>query len=275
MRTWQGGILGAVAAALLGAAPVQAAPSIGTLDSFNGPVEIKFTNWESFTNGVTVGSENFGILSIETIKDPLTNTALFQQGQGGQFLTGVFYGIVVDSVSPDGLSAKATGGTIKIYLNSSNLTPTLGTAGYTSGACAGSLDFTCYDGITGGELVLELELASGVDPLDSDVTLDADFENDEFPPTGKASAYYNVVGGSLKSKFDTDTVSTPHGTRDLFAQNDFCPNGVPSCGPTVGNWQLLSNDPIRGYVIPEPGTLAVLGVGLLGLGMAVRRRRRG
>jgi hypothetical protein len=273
MKMWQGGILGAVAAALLSAAPVQAAPSLGLLDTFNGPVEIKFTNWESFTNGLTIGSENYGILSIETINDPLTNTALWQKGQGGVFLTGIFYGITVSSVSDDGLSAQATGGTIKIYFNTSNLTPGLGTAGYTSGACAGSTDYSCYDGITGGELALELELASGI-VADPDVTLAATFTDDEFPPTGKASAYYNVVGGALASKFDTDTIDTPFGTRDLFAQNDFCPNGVPSCGVQVGDWQMLSNDPIRGYVIPEPGTLAVLGIGLLGLGVAVRRRRR-
>jgi hypothetical protein len=103
-------------------------------------------------------------------------------------------------------------------------------------------------------------------------TLNADFNATTLPTAGTAQAYYNVVGGSLASKFDTDTLPTAFGTRDFFAQNTFCPNGATSCGLPVGDWQLLSNDPIRAFVVPEPTTLAVLGFGLLGLGFAVRRR---
>lgn len=275
MKMWQGGILGAVAAALLSAAPVQAASLGPAFDNYSGPVEIKFKNWESFsTPQIQEGSENFGVLVVTSITDPLGNP-LFNSG-GNQWLTGVFYGITVTEVTPSGsgFNGKATGGRIDIYLNSSNFDASQGLAGYAAGGCAIGGD--CYHGITdvGGELVLSLELASGIDPLNGDVFLNADFNNTTLPASGGAQAYYNVIGGSLASKFDTDSLDTPFGKRDMFATNDFCPNGFPGCGATVGDWQLQSDDPIQAHVIPEPATLAFLGVGLLGLGVAVRRRRR-
>jgi hypothetical protein len=279
MKKWQGGILGAVAAALLSAAPVQAAPSLGAaFDNYNGPVKIKFENWESFdTRDIEVGSINFGVLRVTSIHDADGN-ALFVSGfMGSPWLTGVFYGIEVTEVTPDGtgFNGKATGGRIDIYLNPTNFDPNQGTGGYGAAGCA--IGGSCYNGITnvpGGELVLSLELASGIDPLNSNVTLNADFNTATLPTSGGAQAYYNVIGGSLASKFDTDSLDTPFGKRDMYAENNFCPNGFPGCGTEAGDWQLQSDDPIEGYVIPEPATLAVLGVGLLGLGVAVRRRRR-
>jgi len=40
----------------------------------------------------------------------------------------------------------------------------------------------------------------------------------------------------------------------------------------IGNWSILSSDPVRADIIPEPASMALLGLGLVGL--VVRRRKK-
>jgi hypothetical protein len=51
-------------------------------------------------------------------------------------------------------------------------------------------------------------------------------------------------------------------------------NDLPSWDGTSGIVGFRSNDPARVLTVPEPGTLTLLGLGLLGLGFVVRRRNK-
>lgn len=59
------------------------------------------------------------------------------------------------------------------------------------------------------------------------------------------------------------------------ACNDIAGNGQLSANQNVPSpWTYASEDPLQLYAVPEPGSLALAGVALAGLGFAARRRRQ-
>lgn len=267
-------IFAAALAIGMATAPAMAAP-VFSLGGYQGPIKIKFSNFENLTNGLSVDSQNYGIVNITSIADQIGNNLWANGGTSG-YLTGVFNGITINDVSGSApnVNATADGGHLDIYLNSSSVDAAQGTAGYGNGGCA--IGGLCYHTITdaGGTLFLSLDFAPGADALGN--TLVGTFTTATAPFSGTALGYLDVVGGAYASMFDTNGQTTAIGTlADLLLQNTFCPNGDPNCqagGPAIGDWQLLSDDPVRGSV-PEPGTTALLGLGLVGLFVGMRRRR--
>jgi len=85
--------------------------------------------------------------------------------------------------------------------------------------------------------------------------------------TGDASgiAFANVIGGSAASLFMLDIFGPGRDIRIDF-DIDFDANG------TIDGWQVESDDPVQFGAIPEPTTLALLGLGLASLGV-IRRRK--
>jgi len=265
-------------AAGLVAIQASALPTFQLAGGYQGPVKIKFSNFESFTETVIVpGAQNFGVVDVTQILDP-SNNVLWNKGQDGGFISGVFDGLTVASVSgvAPNINVHGSGGLIDLYLNPSPINAAQGISGYAAaggGCAANQLCYNTVSNVAGGGVFLNLALVSGI-TTDPTQTIDATFTADTLPFAGTANAYYDVTGGAFASTFHTLAQPSNFGNRDFFAQNTFCTNGQASCNGTgVGDWQLVSDDPIRGSV-PEPGTLALLAAALLGLGFVGANRRR-
>jgi hypothetical protein len=260
-------------------AAASASPLID-LNGFTGPVEIKFQNYESFSSTpVMPGDTNFGVVQVTSIVDPNTGNNLWVQGQGGQFLSGVFNGITVSSVTAttSGFDTTATGGVFEFWLTSHNFNPGQGTGGYTTGGCAvGGL---CYNGITntGGIDALNLELVpgttSGSPVLDAN-TLSASTDSLTLPISGSAEGFADITGGADAGQFAHGGFTTLFAPADMDILDDFCSRGQSGCaGPNSSNWELFSHDPVDAIVMPEPASICLLAGGLGLLAPWVRRRR--
>lgn len=269
-----------------------AAPGFALAGGYTGEIEIKFANYESFINlsptgAIIPGSVNFGVLQITSVENPILGTQLWNTGTLGAELTGVFRDITVKSVSPTpgGVDILSTGGILDIYINPVGSFAAAGgfaqgMSGYTDAGCA--VNGACYDGITNvatGALFLSLEWVPGVSLVDPLATVAGTFTGATLPATGTAQGYLSVTGGSHAAHFDNNGFDA--GAADLFAQNDFCTPGQTGCvslaaaggSPAAGGWQLRSNDPVRTRYVPEPGSLALIGLGLSAAGFINKRRR--
>lgn len=192
-------------------------------------------------------------------------------------LTFVFDQYIVSAIN--GSTASFTGGRVSIYLgfganNDFNPFASASSAADLAAASNGALFLTLkgHD-IAAGGVTLSSTVSSGnlLTPAfrfnggglwDVDMTglglANANFNTDTFLAafgSPKADMSFNTSG---------DTNLAPHASECLPSVT-----GAPSTGPSC----VAGSADIRGYVIPEPGTLALAGLGLLGLGLGGKRRK--
>jgi hypothetical protein len=267
------------------------------------PLYFQYNNLEqvSLTNNIVVpgsyapaaGTQgNWGVLNVSDIQlgaVSIPNTdigggpVIFSDTVGATQgeITGIFYGI---QVLPGGQTA--TGGTLDLFWHapgtdiiSANCLaghvtgvgacgPNAATvAEFTSGTFLARLNFT--PGIITGNTTITLE--SNTVPTDSGTGQAEGFANVDLTDVGPWTAalngnYFHLgVNGDADARFGTFYNGLPSWDGGCTG------TGVHRVCSIVG---LRSNDPARDFTasVPEPGTLALLGLGLLGLGLVSRRK---
>ena len=216
--------------------------------------------------------DTLGIISVAAISNISTGQTLYTRGLAGQFLTGIFTGLSDHAVEVNcGIlsgcttTALSSGGVFKIWSNVADYNPTLGPTG--PGV---NLPLSVYPGISGGSLFLSGVFSAGVLLGDTTTTYLSQFNNNSF--AGGGQGFLDVTGGSAAASFDTNTLTDANGNKhDLFAALTF--DDVNNAASSLG-WTVKSAGQISGAAIPEPTSLALAGLALLGL-VGVTRRKQG
>lgn len=233
---------------------------------------------------VNTSSDTMGIFSVTAITNISTGEIQYVQGststingvEFGPYLTGVFGNLTDYYVERNcsltlgcSISALATGGTFQLWSNPTQYDPTVGPA---VSANVDLNDGKYLPSVSGGTLFLEGVFAAGAAFAGQDASYFTTYNSATVAGTG--SGYLDFTDGIAKSFFDTNSVTNANGgLNDAFLTTTF--DDVNGEASDLG-WTVKSVTQVSGMLnkVPEPASLALVGVALLGVAGVARRRQQ-
>jgi len=257
----------ATAVAALGFASTAVADPVNFLPA-GADVIFKFNDLEPVlptTVGAPVGPT---IFTITTISAPSGTPIYWASGiSDGMMLVGVVSGQTVQTITPNGggFDITLTGGTINVYLVPlGSYVPTSPGASIPSQICGGPSGGVCP------APWLTLNLVPGIVPTIPGSTEFVNVNSLTVPLTGSGFANLVVTGGTATTRFPVGSI----------ASENFNFSSCPGTGAfailctQAGTWPVVSFDPVTSRTVPEPATLLLLGLGVLGAAVVRRRSQR-
>ena len=279
-----------VAALSLGLASFAAAAT--PLAGVSGDLEIKLGGLTTETNRTLGTNETtWGVGYLETITS-FDNASKWIAGTEDGYLYYMIYGIADLSViaNPsmgyDIYNVGATGGVAdgKIHLDIFYSPTKIAAIDQQKNANPNDrTGFNSYAAFAGlGPAYLQLSFGQGIQLTDrSETAVDEKIstlvqhtQGDKLPTSGSGAFFLDVIGGTAASQWNTNGQSGHDMSGNFTLRPNFgfgagCTEAQVSAGTCFAG---LINDPILTTKVPEPGSLALLGLGLAG--MAGLRRRR-
>lgn len=216
---------------------------------YEGPVYFKYSNWEMAQGGNNdgvvnqVGETLVGVGLVTGIYADVAGPVqqLWDANTAAEELTIAFGGYQAAAIN--GGAIDFTGGFMNVFLDpAKNFNPTFPSTGATDGSL--------FLSTIGAPLTNGITLTSFVTALGPQFA-------------GFGSGYLTITGGLIADSFAKNTYGLG---LDLYM------NSTLTAPDTVNGWPVSSQDPVKGNVVPEPGTIALFGVGLVGLVLYKRKR---
>lgn len=250
-----------------------------------GPIFLKFTGQEQIAvNGASTWTDNkeinWGVFVVQTMEkgavqepndqlDP-TGEIFYVNGQGGQ-VTGMFYGI--EQGQPSATNPfPATRGYMDLYWRDLSTMSKSTTAIDVTGVRCG---YSCANGFTEGTFLARLFFDTGMDTSNDVNTIVGTTIPSSGGFTGEADSYASVDMSKIglwSEQLDSNYFTNRLGQRDLRFKNSYNYNENWNGGNNILGARI--DDPGQAFALPEPGALSLMGLAMVGMGAALRRRQK-